>query len=245
MKPKKNSNADVTKNSFLFFQIGLILVLFGAWKAIEMKTYATNNSSQTFFVKENFLVETNPPIIPQSKPKLPEKIKIEKVPVIKYPVVFDVIDNSSKDEPAIVDFTKPTKPTAKINDIPTIDHAEPIENIPYIIVESVPVFPGCEGLSDNTEKQKCMESKIKKIVHKNFDKELAQDLGLEGINRIQVLFKIDYLGNVVDVEAITAHPELKKEALRIVYLFPKMKPGKQQGVPVNVSYSFPIIFQVQ
>ncbi len=39
MKPKKNPKADLTKRSVLFLQLGLILVLFIAWQAIEWKTY--------------------------------------------------------------------------------------------------------------------------------------------------------------------------------------------------------------
>ena len=39
MEPKKNPKADLRKNSVLYFQIGLILILFLTWQAIEMKTY--------------------------------------------------------------------------------------------------------------------------------------------------------------------------------------------------------------
>ena len=39
MRPKKNSNADLRKNSSLYFAIGLCAVMFIAWQAIEWKTY--------------------------------------------------------------------------------------------------------------------------------------------------------------------------------------------------------------
>ncbi|MEX2350471.1 MAG: energy transducer TonB, partial [Flavobacteriaceae bacterium] len=39
MEPKKNPKADLTKRSVLFFQIGMIIMLFVAWQAIEWKTY--------------------------------------------------------------------------------------------------------------------------------------------------------------------------------------------------------------
>ena len=41
MQPKKNPNADHSKNSSLYFVIGLTVILFFTWRAIEWKTYAT------------------------------------------------------------------------------------------------------------------------------------------------------------------------------------------------------------
>ena len=39
MEPKKNPKADLNSRSMLFFQLGMILMLFVAWQAIEWKTY--------------------------------------------------------------------------------------------------------------------------------------------------------------------------------------------------------------
>ena len=39
MQLKKNPKADLTKNSSLYFAIGLASVLFISWQAIEWKTY--------------------------------------------------------------------------------------------------------------------------------------------------------------------------------------------------------------
>ena len=39
MQPKKNEKADLSKNSSLYFIIGLTSVLFISWQAIEWKTY--------------------------------------------------------------------------------------------------------------------------------------------------------------------------------------------------------------
>ena len=43
MEPKKNPKADLTKRSTLFFQIGMIIMLFIAWQAIEWKSYDRSN----------------------------------------------------------------------------------------------------------------------------------------------------------------------------------------------------------
>ena len=36
---KKNPKADLSKNSTTYFLIGLVLILFIVWRAIELKTY--------------------------------------------------------------------------------------------------------------------------------------------------------------------------------------------------------------
>ena len=39
MQIKKNTKADLTKNSNLYFAIGLAVILFISWRAIDWKTY--------------------------------------------------------------------------------------------------------------------------------------------------------------------------------------------------------------
>ena len=70
-------------------------------------------------------------------------------------------------------------------------------------------------------------------------------MGLTGRQRIAVIFKIDKRGNVTGVRSRGPHPSLEEEAIRVISLLPKMKPGLQNGKPVVVPYSLPIIFEVQ
>ena len=39
MEPKKNPKADLTRNSGLYFAIGLAIISFVCWQAIEWKKY--------------------------------------------------------------------------------------------------------------------------------------------------------------------------------------------------------------
>ncbi len=39
MKPKKNPKIEIGRNSSLYFAIGLNLMLFLSWQALEYKTY--------------------------------------------------------------------------------------------------------------------------------------------------------------------------------------------------------------
>ena len=115
--------------------------------------------------------------------------------------------------------------------------------VPFSTVQNVPIFPGCDK-GNNEARRKCMSQKITKFVQRKFNTDLAGDLGLSGRQRISVIFKIDKNGDVVGVRARAPHPRLVKEAIRVVNLLPKMKPGTQLGKAVVVPYSLPIIFEV-
>ena len=90
-----------------------------------------------------------------------------------------------------------------------------------------------------------MSDKIAKFVQRNFNTDLAGDLGLSGRQRISVIFKIDRSGNISGVRARAPHPQLEDETIRVINLLPKMKPGMQLGKAVIVPYSLPIIFEVK
>ena len=74
---------------------------------------------------------------------------------------------------------------------------------------------------------------------------MASDYGLEGIQTINVVFKIDKTGRVTEVNARSPYPKLQKEAERVINKIPVMTPGKQRDKAVGVIYALPIVFQVQ
>jgi len=81
---------------------------------------------------------------------------------------------------------------------------------------------------------------------KKFDTDLPNELGLSpGRKRIIMLFKIDRTGNIVDIRAKAPHPRLTAEAIRIIKLLPRMKPGRQRGKPVGVKYTLPMRIDVE
>jgi len=118
------------------------------------------------------------------------------------------------------------------------------EEIPFALIDQVPLFPGCEGLASNEEQKKCMSQKIQEHVQKNFDTKIGSELDLTGTNRVIVQFKINKEGKIADVKARAAHPILKEEGIRVINSLPQMVPGKQNGQEVGVMYSLPIVFQV-
>lgn len=117
-------------------------------------------------------------------------------------------------------------------------------DVPFAVIEEVPVFPGCEELTSNNARKECMIGKITDFVSTNFNTDLGKKLGLTGVNRVIVQFKIDKTGNIVDAKARASSPELETEAIRVINSLPQMQPGKQKGKEVGVMYSLPIVFQV-
>ena len=52
MEIKKSPKVDLRKNSGLYFVIGLALVLFISWRAIEWKTFEKNYDYETLTVED-------------------------------------------------------------------------------------------------------------------------------------------------------------------------------------------------
>ena len=111
-------------------------------------------------------------------------------------------------------------------------------------VEEVPLYPDCITLNFTKDKMReCTNEAIKMFASSSFNTELSNDLGLTGYQRITSSFIIDKKGQIVNIRVRAPHPQLKDEAIRVINLLPKMKPGKVNGKAVSVSYLLPIIFK--
>ena len=111
-------------------------------------------------------------------------------------------------------------------------------------IEIVPIFPGCE-LGSNADKRKCMYSKIIKFIQSNFNTFPDKNLFSPGKQSIKVDFDIDKNGYITNISAEAPHPILEQEAIRVIKMLPRMKPGIQRGKPVIVPYKVPISFVVE
>jgi len=243
MQIKKYPDAILENYSKILIQLGLVLSLFIVYEFMKMKSYPSpikglsgtfvsmDDSEETIEIKAKELQ-----VQPQVKVIMPEKIlKVE-----------DEIDIQE----TIIETTETDESDAIIlnveNEIITVEEEEEVlEDVPFIVIEEVPVFPGCTG--NNKTLRACFSSQISMFVLKKFNSELASDLGLQpgSIQRIFVVFKIDNKGFITNINARAPHKKLKEEAIRVIELLPKMTPGKQRGRPVGVSYGLPIVFKVE
>ena len=127
---------------------------------------------------------------------------------------------------------------ANVDDVEVEEVEEDIE-VPFAVIEDVPVFPGCEGLSKRAAMD-CFQQKMQEHVAKNVVyPEKALDLEMQ---EVFVLFVIDKNGHVTNIRTRGPDKILENEAERIISLLPKMTPGKQRGRSVNMPYSIPIHF---
>lgn len=115
--------------------------------------------------------------------------------------------------------------------------------VPFAVIDNAPIYPGCEGLS-NEELKQCLSEKINTLISENFDTKVAKNSGLTGRQRITVQFKINQEGKLVDVVARAPYEPFVQEAIRVMDLIPEMTPGKHKGENVSVLYALPIIFEI-
>lgn len=116
--------------------------------------------------------------------------------------------------------------------------------IPFAVLDQVPAFPNSGPFDSEEEKKKAFSQEISRFVAMNFNTNLASELGLTGVQKISVFFKIGVDGNITEVKARAPKPELEAEAIRVVKMLPAFIPGEHQGKKVTVPYYLPIKFQV-
>ncbi len=239
MEIKKNPKANLENFSKLFMQIGLVLALFITYVAIEKKTYDRNFGEMADVVMNGDL-EEEIPITERIEPEIP------KTPPPPTPEKIEVVEDEKEVEETVIETTETDETEAvEVEEIEEVEEVEEVvEDVPFTIIEDVPVFPGCKG--NKTELKKGFNKKMQKHFARKFDSDLPNELGLSpGKKRMIMLFKIDKTGNIVDIRAKAPHPRLQKEAVRIIKLLPKMTPGKQRGKAVGVKYTLPMRIDVE
>jgi protein TonB len=124
---------------------------------------------------------------------------------------------------------------------------EESEEVPFAIIENVPVYSGCDENMGSQALKQCMNSQISTLISKQFNINIAENLNLpEGKVRIIAMFKIGVNGEVKDIKVNAPHDELEKETIRVIKLIPNLdKPGYLRGKAVVVPYTLPIVFTIK
>ena len=104
--------------------------------------------------------------------------------------------------------------------------------IPFSAVENKPTFND----SDANEFSKWVSEQVK------YPQD-AIDQNIQG--KVVLQFTVNKEGQVEDVQVLHGVNEaLDAEAVRVVSASPKWEPGTQNGTPVNVKYTFPVVFRL-
>jgi protein TonB len=238
MEAKKNPKANLETRKGLFMQIGLILSLLFVWGVLEYKSYDHTVKS----LGEEQVILEDEEIIPvterqqQKPPPPPPPPPQEQIVVVK--------DDVELEEELQIESTETDEEEAiEIEDVAVEEEEEEVFN--FQVVESQPVFPGCEKEPTKQAKYMCFQKSIMRHVKKNFKyPEIAKEMGIQG--RVIVQFVIAKDGKIKDAKVLRGvDKNLDKEALRIVSKIPSMSPAKQRGKAVPVSFMLPITFKLQ
>ena len=230
MEIKKSPKADLQKNSSLYFVIGLAFVLFFSWQAIEWKTYKKTFDYEALDVDEDEDEE-----IP-----ITEQIKTPPPPP-PAPQVIEIVEDEEDVEETVIESTETNE--EEIVEIVEVEEEEEDVDVPFAVIEDVPIFPGCEGVA-KSERRNCFQEKMNKHIVRNFRyPEIAQEMGIQG--RVYVNFIISKDGSITNIRMRGPDKNLEKEAERIISKLPQMTPGKQRCRAVRVPFSIPITFRLQ
>lgn len=242
---KKRPTKQLEKFSTIFTQLGLVLVLFIVYVVLEHETPEKQLTIYEPDVTNTIYIEPDTEVLFTKKPKPQPKIETPK----SQPFIPDAeIKKGDNDVvETVIDLQDDEPVELNIDDVITAE--EPIDDdvpdtVPFISIEYAPVFKGCEGLSKE-ENKKCFDKKMMRFVQRNFDVDLANELGLSsGKHRIFTQFIINDKGNVVDIRINAPHSKLKKETKELIEKLPQFTPGQQRNKAVKVKYSLPITFRI-
>lgn len=111
-------------------------------------------------------------------------------------------------------------------------------------IDTPPLSPDCKEKWNSEKQRETTKKFIRSHIIRKFNTDLAEDLKLTGIVRIELSFVIDSNGNVINIESEAPHKELEKEALRVISLLPKFKAGKQNNIEAYTLVENPITFRI-
>ena len=227
MEVKKSPKADLEGKKTTNLLIGAILtlsVLFIGFEWSEReKKVATDSGIEEVVFEEEIIPITEQEEIKQAPPP-PEAPKAEEV--------LNIIENDSQVEESTIQASDDTQTAVEVKYTPVeVEEEEVDEQQIFQVVEEAPEFPG-----GNKECMKFLSNNIKYP-------QISQENGVQG--RVIVQFVVNADGSVVDPVVVRGvDPYLDKEALRVIKLMPKWKPGKQRGKAVRVRYTQPVMFRL-
>ena len=228
MEVKKSPKADLENKKTTNLLAGAIIILAVLFVGFEWserdKKVTTDTGIQEVLFEEEII-----PITEQEQPKQapppPEAPKVEEV--------LEIMDNDSDVEESTIQASDDTQAAVEVKYTPVeVEEEEVEEQQIFQVVEEMPEFPGGMG--------ECMKFLGKNIKYPT----ISQENGVQG--RVIVQFVVNRDGSIVDPVVVRGvDPYLDKEALRVIQMMPKWKPGKQRGKAVRVKYTVPVMFRLQ
>ena len=229
MEIKKSEKASLENKKLLFTEIGLVvslaIVLFAfEWTSEETETAILEDTTEILVEEEIISTQMDTPPPPPVAPK---------IPVLSDQI--DIVDDEIEiEDDMFMNLEDDANLGVEIMDYVEVEE-EVVEEeaIPFQLVEEKPSFQG----GDANQFSKWVNSRL-------VYPEIAKENGVQG--RVTLQFTVEKDGTVTKVKVLRGvDPSLDKEAVRVVSMSPKWKPGKQRDRAVPVTYTFPVIFQLR
>ena len=229
MDIKKSEKASLENKKLLFVEIGLIVSLalvLGAfeWTSTETETSLLEDTTEVLIEEEIISTQMETPPPPPAAPKIP--ILSDQIDIVddEIEIEDDMFMNLEDDASLGVEI---------MDYVEVEEEVVEEEAIPFQLVEEKPSFQG----GDANQFSKWVNSRL-------VYPEIAKENGVQG--RVTLQFTVEKDGTVTKVKVLRGvDPSLDKEAVRVVSMSPKWKPGKQRDRAVPVTYTFPVIFQLR
>ncbi len=229
MEIKKSEKANLENKKLLFVEIGLVvslaITLFAfEWTSTETETAVLEDNTEVLVEEEMISTQMETPPPPPAAPK---------IPVLSDQI--DIVDDEIEiEDDMFMNLEDDASLGVEIMDYVEVEE-EVVEEeaIPFQLVEEKPSFQG----GDANQFSKWVNSRL-------VYPEIAKENGVQG--RVTLQFTVEKDGTVTKVKVLRGvDPSLDKEAVRVVSMSPKWKPGKQRDRAVPVTYTFPVIFQLR
>ena len=227
MIEKKSQKGDLDKKKNTFLLIGFVVVLGLIWAGFEL--FAIGNMSKDISIQDDELIMVmdedviaTDPLPPPPPPPVAQQQEI----------ILQIVEDNIKVNTDF-DFSQDFDLDMAIDEYVPVDIvAEEVDNAPPVhFAEEMP-----EPIGGMEAMYTFLQSNLKYP-------EVARNNGIQGQVFVQFVVEKDgTIGNVSIV--IGVYPELDQEAMRVVRMLPKWKPGKQMGKPVRCFYQIPVRFTI-
>ena len=227
MEVKKSPQASLEDKRVLFAEIGLVLSLLIVLGAFSYSTHVRTIASLASDLRTDDVIEIVPPVTRETPPP---------PPAVSMPVLSDQIEIVENDL-QVDDFFSVDDSNLEV----TIhDYIEEVreeviedETIDFVIVEDKPKF-------NNGDANAFSVWVGQNLIYP----EIPKENGVQG--RVILQFTVLRDGSVGNVKVLRGvDAALDREAVRVVSSSPKWTPGRQRDRAVNVTYTFPVIFQLR
>lgn len=246
MEIKKLPSADLEKYRLTAWLTGLVIVLAVVFFALEYTSSDNTSDDMTDQIDDMAQDFESVPALEQkdmvaAAPAATSSAVTEKINTVKQDNMIDRLNETKLNEDANItgegvsssgldnsDAKDKNDDTQALSPLPVKDPNNPLN---FRVVEELPDFPG--GM---VEFMKWLRNNLKYPV-------MAKQQKIEG--KVVVSFIVNKDGTTANAKIVTSvDPLLDREALRVVRMLPKWKPGTQKGKPCQTMICIPIVFKL-